>query len=304
MIERDVTITVDGEPEGGRFGMDGSGSPGVARPIPTSAGRIYVQQDANWNTTALVDTSGTVQQRIVYDPYGAATFLSASWASSTDVYMFLELSQGSRSDSVTGLVGSRERDRNVNTARWQQADPAGYIDGANRYQAMGSAPTEYADPSGFSWVSTSSVQLLCIIPLVGRASACLPQHAAAPASSLPPLGPDGIGDDGEYYQFLRKLIKKLWENVKKSDDPNEQERILDEIDKLIDKVSHAPKGPPSMNRRHYDPRMSPVDPWQPGWKFRDTPLGKLWHHVWINIPQARPQQPMWVNWNVEPIVEP
>src|SRR5205085_1564718 len=42
--------------------------------------RFYVQQDANWNVTALVDTSGTVQERYVYDPYGQATILAGNWS--------------------------------------------------------------------------------------------------------------------------------------------------------------------------------------------------------------------------------
>jgi RHS repeat-associated protein len=131
--------------------MDGSGSPGVARPVPTVEGRLYVQQDANWNTTALTDASGAVQQRFTYDPYGKATARDASTcASTTDAYTFLELSQGARNDSVTGLVGSRQRDRNVNTGRWMQADPLQYVDGMNRYQQLSDSPVEYLDPSGMS----------------------------------------------------------------------------------------------------------------------------------------------------------
>ena len=42
--------------------------------------RLYVQQDANWNVTALVDTSGNVKERYIYDPYGQAIVLSAAWA--------------------------------------------------------------------------------------------------------------------------------------------------------------------------------------------------------------------------------
>jgi hypothetical protein len=37
--------------------------------------RFYVQQDANWNVTALIDTSGNVQERYIYDPYGTVTIL-------------------------------------------------------------------------------------------------------------------------------------------------------------------------------------------------------------------------------------
>jgi RHS repeat-associated protein len=108
-----------------------------------------VQQDANWNTTALTDASGAVQQRFTYDPYGKATARDAStWASTTDAYTFTELHQGGRQDTVTGLVNHRERDDNVSTGGWQQADPAGYIDGANRYQATLANPLYYVDPRG------------------------------------------------------------------------------------------------------------------------------------------------------------
>src|SRR5262249_1988669 len=43
---------------------------------PTGGGtlseRLYVQQDANWNVTALISTTGTVQERDLEDPYGQA----------------------------------------------------------------------------------------------------------------------------------------------------------------------------------------------------------------------------------------
>src|SRR5262249_38725558 len=38
--------------------------------------RLYVQQNANWNVTGLVNTSGAVQERYVYDPYGQVTVLA------------------------------------------------------------------------------------------------------------------------------------------------------------------------------------------------------------------------------------
>ena len=36
--------------------------------------RLYALQDANWSTTALVNTSGTVQERYTYTPFGQVTF--------------------------------------------------------------------------------------------------------------------------------------------------------------------------------------------------------------------------------------
>ena len=38
----------------------------------------YYLYDANFNVTALVDTSGAVQVRYVYDPYGAVTWLKGN----------------------------------------------------------------------------------------------------------------------------------------------------------------------------------------------------------------------------------
>ena len=41
---------------------------------------LYYTQDANWNTTALVDAAtGEVVERYLYDPYGKATVLDEGW---------------------------------------------------------------------------------------------------------------------------------------------------------------------------------------------------------------------------------
>src|SRR5262249_47603985 len=39
----------------------------VERDTPSQ--RLYVEQDADWNVTGLIDTSGNVQERYIYDPY-------------------------------------------------------------------------------------------------------------------------------------------------------------------------------------------------------------------------------------------
>ncbi len=41
--------------------------------------RLYAQQDANDDVTSLVNTSGQVQERYLYDPYGSVTITDASW---------------------------------------------------------------------------------------------------------------------------------------------------------------------------------------------------------------------------------
>ena len=62
--------------------------------------RLYVQHDANWDVRAMLNTSGSVIERAVTDPYGAATFLNPStWAA-------LGASQGNRIKTSPGIMGA------------------------------------------------------------------------------------------------------------------------------------------------------------------------------------------------------
>ena len=71
--------------------------------------RLYVLQDANDNVTALVNTSGAVVERFVYDPYGAVAVLDAGWgARSGSAYDWTVLWQGQHWDGVSGLYWFRE----------------------------------------------------------------------------------------------------------------------------------------------------------------------------------------------------
>ncbi|MGH7215344.1 MAG: hypothetical protein ACREIT_11330 [Tepidisphaeraceae bacterium] len=47
--------------------------------------RIYVLQDANFNVTALVNASGSVIERYLYDAYGKRTVLDANWATESRI---------------------------------------------------------------------------------------------------------------------------------------------------------------------------------------------------------------------------
>ncbi|MDZ4783724.1 MAG: RHS repeat-associated core domain-containing protein [Planctomycetia bacterium] len=116
--------------------------------VPTVAGRVYVEQDANWNVTSITDTSGTVVERYVYDPYGTSTRLTASWGTAgTDAYVMAWRHQGGRQDAATGLVHFRHRDLDTGLGRWVQQD-IGYLDGSSLYlYGLSSAPN-YVDPLG------------------------------------------------------------------------------------------------------------------------------------------------------------
>jgi RHS repeat-associated protein len=86
--------------------------------------RLYVQQDANWDVTTLLDSSGNVAERYDYDPYGKATVLAPNWSTrSSSSYAWSYLHQGGRFDSTIGLYERREREYSPVLGRWLQQDP-------------------------------------------------------------------------------------------------------------------------------------------------------------------------------------
>ena len=110
--------------------------------------RIYVLQDANYNVTALTDTSGNVLERLMYDPYGSITVLTASWGGTTDAYGWEYFWQGGRYDTTTQLYNFRFRDYDPALAAWTEQDPAGYVNGPDVYQMELSNPVTGWDPFG------------------------------------------------------------------------------------------------------------------------------------------------------------
>jgi RHS repeat-associated protein len=102
--------------------------------------------------TALVNTSGQVVERYVYDPYGQVTILDASWNTrSSSSYAWRYLFQGKRYDSATGLYDSRNRAYSPTLGRWLQNDPLGFGGGdSNLYRGDSNNPAGYADPLGLT----------------------------------------------------------------------------------------------------------------------------------------------------------
>jgi len=137
----DAMVLRDDNSTSGNLGISGSG---LGR-------RLYVQQDANWNVTALLNTSGAVQERVVYDPYGNNLFLDASGSPTTDSFTWIYLHQGGRLELNTGLYLFRSRDYSSLLGRWMQQDPARYVNGMSLYESVGSNPTRWLDPSGLKW---------------------------------------------------------------------------------------------------------------------------------------------------------
>jgi RHS repeat-associated protein len=140
LVERDDNST------SGNLGITGSGL----------GERLYAQQDENWSVTSLVDNSGNVVERMTYLPYGAVTFLTASWSPTTDAYSQNVLFQGGRLETATGLYDFQYRDENPQTGTWAEQDPAGYINGADTYQLEVSNPATLTDAKGLTFAAALS----------------------------------------------------------------------------------------------------------------------------------------------------
>jgi RHS repeat-associated protein len=116
----------------------------------TLSERLWVQQDANWNVTALVNGSGSVVERYVYDPYGNMTVLTASWGSTSgSSYAWIFGHQGGRLDTVTSDYNFEHREEWPALDRWTKIDPLVFRAGdTNLYRYVGDNPANATDPSG------------------------------------------------------------------------------------------------------------------------------------------------------------
>ena len=111
--------------------------------------RVYVIQDANWNITAIANSTGAVVERFQYDAYGKRTVLSPTFVAASDTFVFNHGFAGGKTDTVTGRVNFRNREYDVDLMRWTTMDPIGFAAGdMNWYQYVGAGPTGAVDPSG------------------------------------------------------------------------------------------------------------------------------------------------------------
>jgi RHS repeat-associated protein len=114
--------------------------------------RLYAVQDANWNVTALLNSSGSVVERYAYLSYGTVTVMNASWTTiSGSAYASMYLFQGMRLDAVSGLYEAMTRWASASLGRWTDTDPLGLAAGdLNVYRFIGNSPISAVDPLGMA----------------------------------------------------------------------------------------------------------------------------------------------------------
>jgi len=153
---------------------------------------LYVQSDANWNVTALIDAAGTVEERYVYDSYGAITFLTPNWSTiGSSSFSWVYLHQGGRFDSITQLYEFRARDLSPILGSWLETDPISYdSQDTNLYRYVNNDPTTSVDPQG-SRPSRPPIVVFPPFPILGvrYGNFCGPFSPPGPGSPLPPPKP-------------------------------------------------------------------------------------------------------------------
>jgi RHS repeat-associated protein len=112
----------------------------------------YYLQDANYNVTAVVNSSGAVVERYAYTPYGKPTVLNPDFSVKStqtsaigNVYLFT----GREYDWETGLQLNRKRFYGSHLGRWVTRDPIAYRGGdMDLYGYVENSPTMNVDPTG------------------------------------------------------------------------------------------------------------------------------------------------------------
>ncbi len=111
--------------------------------------RLDYLNDANFNVTTLLDTSGAAVDRYVYSPYGVATIYDATWTNTRSVSTYANgiLYTGRELDSETGLYYYRNRYYGVELGRFVSRDPGGYETGdVNLQRYVENSPTGSTGP--------------------------------------------------------------------------------------------------------------------------------------------------------------
>jgi len=114
--------------------------------------RLWAVQDANWNVTAVVNGAGAVDERFVYDPFGAAAVRDSNLAADADGISdvsWVHLHQGLSYDTLSGLYDNYSRWYSPTLGRFVSHDTLGFAAGDSAlYRYIGNNPVSMVDPGG------------------------------------------------------------------------------------------------------------------------------------------------------------
>jgi RHS repeat-associated protein len=112
--------------------------------------RLYALHDY-FNVTALVNTSGAVQERYGYDPYGTIRFMNSAFGTiANSAYGWETLYGAYRWDGETGFYQVRNRYFHPKLGKWMTRDSAPYLNRNNLYYYVRNGPVNSVDPLGLS----------------------------------------------------------------------------------------------------------------------------------------------------------
>jgi RHS repeat-associated protein len=207
----DAMLLRDSNATSGSLGISGSGL----------GQRLYVQQDANFNVTAIVNNSGAVQERYIYDPYGNFTVLNSSWSpvsGNISAFNWIYLHQGGRYDGISGLYTFEHRDYSPTLQRWMQQDPTGYADGSDSYEYLKDNSVNATDAMGLRRI----VFLFEGLTLPFFSNDWVQQYWRPLAKTADPGAdvhylPQGPGSESSALQFVLKHLKLSDYGIKAKD---------------------------------------------------------------------------------------
>ncbi|MFM8932696.1 MAG: RHS repeat domain-containing protein, partial [Gemmataceae bacterium] len=232
--------------------------------------RLYALQDANWNTTSLVNSGGTVQERYTYTPFGQVTFRDGSGptlSGSAKDWVFLH--QGGERIAA-GDYEFRNRVYSPSLGRWLSNDPLGFNAGdQNWYRSIGNNPVNGGDPEGlFDGQQASNLVPITgfLLPVYGGTSFV---PASSPLINLTPPGAiiicgmaatyvsynlgnylgEKIGD--YFYPKLQRPAKPTPNSTLNAPQKPQKPKIKPEKQK----TNPPPKIPPSLDIQEKDSRM-------------------------------------------------
>ena len=111
--------------------------------------RLFAAQDANWNISAITDSTGELQERYGYSAYGVPVFLTSTFVPLTESSVDWEtLYAGYRWQQATGVLHVRNRTLHSMLGTWLQRDPLGTTAGSNLYEYANTRPIGVTDQLG------------------------------------------------------------------------------------------------------------------------------------------------------------